>query len=319
MSSSRNGGARPTLPSIRDVFREELRSPPRTRPESPSLTLARLRVDDDVSSIQRGPPNHLGDVRSSYTSTSAVRRPSLPLPPSTPRSVPTYPSQVAYTYPHPSYSGPSPYIHQAQERTPTAGYQMHHPGIPYDSRYPPVHDHRLYARHPDNTPPLGSSYKHHDFQESSSSQTDLHIMDQSLPAGSKYECGYCGKGFNRPSSLKIHLNSHTGEKPFRCPVESCGRSFSVLSNMRRHARVHTQPSKDTSGDEGNDSHTHTRRGASPPKPGNAAPSLWHYRRDSSGSTSSSGSRRSYSVSSDSGDELDVPMPPGKRARASYAK
>ncbi|KAG7446316.1 uncharacterized protein BT62DRAFT_829378, partial [Guyanagaster necrorhizus] len=60
----------------------------------------------------------------------------------------------------------------------------------------------------------------------------------------KYECTYCGKGFNRPSSLKacfdIHINSHTGEKPFVCPVESCGRSFSVLSNMRRHARVHTQ-------------------------------------------------------------------------------
>ncbi|KAF9070117.1 hypothetical protein GYMLUDRAFT_141420, partial [Collybiopsis luxurians FD-317 M1] len=54
----------------------------------------------------------------------------------------------------------------------------------------------------------------------------------------KYECSYCGKGFNRPSSLKIHLNSHTGEKPFVCPVEGCGRSFSVLSNMRRHARVH---------------------------------------------------------------------------------
>ncbi|KDQ53471.1 hypothetical protein JAAARDRAFT_89965, partial [Jaapia argillacea MUCL 33604] len=54
----------------------------------------------------------------------------------------------------------------------------------------------------------------------------------------KYECSYCGKGFNRPSSLKIHLNSHTGEKPFQCPHEGCGRTFSVLSNMRRHARGH---------------------------------------------------------------------------------
>jgi len=32
--------------------------------------------------------------------------------------------------------------------------------------------------------------------------------------------------------LKIHA-------AFTCPLEGCGRSFSVLSNMRRHARVHT--------------------------------------------------------------------------------
>ncbi|KIJ18927.1 hypothetical protein PAXINDRAFT_166850 [Paxillus involutus ATCC 200175] len=60
------------------------------------------------------------------------------------------------------------------------------------------------------------------------------------PPTLKYECDYCGKGFTRPSSLKIHLNSHTGEKPFVCTFEGCGRSFSVLSNMRRHARVHTE-------------------------------------------------------------------------------
>lgn len=66
-------------------------------------------------------------------------------------------------------------------------------------------------------------------------------QDESLSgSASKYECAYCGKGFSRPSSLKvlqpfvtfwracsnvffycqIHLNSHTGEKrkvlPF-CP------------------------------------------------------------------------------------------------------
>lgn len=57
-----------------------------------------------------------------------------------------------------------------------------------------------------------------------------------LPA--KYECEYCGKFFNRPSSLKIHHNTHTGQKPFACVFPGCGRSFSVMSNMRRHARTH---------------------------------------------------------------------------------
>ncbi|KIJ49428.1 hypothetical protein M422DRAFT_135988, partial [Sphaerobolus stellatus SS14] len=54
----------------------------------------------------------------------------------------------------------------------------------------------------------------------------------------KYECHYCGKMFNRPSSLRIHHNTHTGEKPFVCSYPGCGRSFSVMSNMRRHARTH---------------------------------------------------------------------------------
>ncbi|KAI8084968.1 uncharacterized protein BX664DRAFT_249667, partial [Halteromyces radiatus] len=54
----------------------------------------------------------------------------------------------------------------------------------------------------------------------------------------KYQCPYCQKGFSRPSSLRIHTYSHTGEKPFTCPEPNCDRSFSVQSNMRRHIRVH---------------------------------------------------------------------------------
>ncbi|KAI9259043.1 hypothetical protein BY458DRAFT_517593 [Sporodiniella umbellata] len=54
----------------------------------------------------------------------------------------------------------------------------------------------------------------------------------------KYYCPYCKKPFNRPSSLRIHTYSHTGEKPFVCSEDGCGRQFSVQSNMRRHLRVH---------------------------------------------------------------------------------
>ncbi|KAF7337389.1 hypothetical protein MSAN_02265000 [Mycena sanguinolenta] len=34
----------------------------------------------------------------------------------------------------------------------------------------------------------------------------------------KHVCPTCSKRFNRPSSLRIHVNTHTGATPFRCPT-----------------------------------------------------------------------------------------------------
>ncbi|CAG8644945.1 9756_t:CDS:2, partial [Paraglomus occultum] len=58
----------------------------------------------------------------------------------------------------------------------------------------------------------------------------------------RYKCNTCQKRFTRPSSLQTHMYSHTGEKPFKCPFDGCGRHFSVVSNLRRHQKIHAAPS-----------------------------------------------------------------------------
>ncbi|KAJ1967549.1 hypothetical protein H4R34_006377, partial [Dimargaris verticillata] len=58
-----------------------------------------------------------------------------------------------------------------------------------------------------------------------------------------YKCNQCLKRFDRPSSLNVHMNSHTGDKPHVCEISGCGQRFSVRSNLRRHMRTRHRPER----------------------------------------------------------------------------
>ncbi|EJD55017.1 hypothetical protein AURDEDRAFT_109506 [Auricularia subglabra TFB-10046 SS5] len=49
-----------------------------------------------------------------------------------------------------------------------------------------------------------------------------------------HPCGMCHKSFDRPSTLRVHQRVHTLEKDYAC--DKCNKRFSVLSNMKRHAK-----------------------------------------------------------------------------------
>ncbi|KAJ2059327.1 hypothetical protein GGI17_004460 [Coemansia sp. S146] len=56
------------------------------------------------------------------------------------------------------------------------------------------------------------------------------------PKGKLYGCRQCGKTFARPSGLKTHSYSHTGEKPHKCGYRGCGKGFTTNSNRVRHEK-----------------------------------------------------------------------------------
>lgn len=65
------------------------------------------------------------------------------------------------------------------------------------------------------------------FRDNSTMRKHLHTHGPRV-----HVCAECGKGFVESSKLKRHQLVHTGEKPFQCTFEGCGKRFSLDFNLR---------------------------------------------------------------------------------------
>ncbi|CAG9763090.1 unnamed protein product [Ceutorhynchus assimilis] len=65
-----------------------------------------------------------------------------------------------------------------------------------------------------------------------------HVLNSKFPCHfRKYCCDICGKEMLK-KNLKIHMMSHTGEKPFECNY--CGKAFVTRKCLKLHTRIHTK-------------------------------------------------------------------------------
>ncbi|XP_064190875.1 human immunodeficiency virus type I enhancer-binding protein 2 homolog [Anguilla rostrata] len=70
---------------------------------------------------------------------------------------------------------------------------------------------------------------------------DTHKKEQRPKKPGKYICHYCGRACAKPSVLKKHIRSHTGERPYPCVP--CGFSFKTKSNLYKHRKSHAHAIK----------------------------------------------------------------------------
>ncbi|XP_075965342.1 uncharacterized protein LOC142969364 [Anarhichas minor] len=69
------------------------------------------------------------------------------------------------------------------------------------------------------------------------SQLLQHQRSEHAQKPSGFLCTECGRAFNSHSNLRIHLNVHTGARPYTC--SDCGKSFSQSGALKIHRRIHT--------------------------------------------------------------------------------
>lgn len=98
------------------------------------------------------------------------------------------------------------------------------------------------------TPKKHQMHSHHmnHIPHSATSTSAVYASEQSLGLLGKekpvHRCHICNRGFLNKSNIKVHLRTHTGEKPFRC--ETCAKAFRQKAHLIKHQQIHKRIGRD---------------------------------------------------------------------------
>lgn len=91
------------------------------------------------------------------------------------------------------------------------------------------------------SPSLPSSFEKYPQSGSEPAEEGYSKKEQKAKKPGRYICHYCGRACAKPSVLKKHIRSHTGERPYPCIP--CGFSFKTKSNLYKHRKSHAHAIK----------------------------------------------------------------------------
>ncbi|KAK9534041.1 hypothetical protein VZT92_009116 [Zoarces viviparus] len=152
-----------------------------------------------------------------------------------------------------SDSGKSPQLEDQHSRTQSASHQDHEassypeqPTKPFPIGRQKAVGHSVSAESPGPVSHRRSTSSPEVQQQCSHSGMDqlaeaASKVEQKPQKPGKYVCDYCGRACAKPSVLKKHIRSHTGERPYPCVP--CGFSFKTKSNLYKHRKSHAHAVK----------------------------------------------------------------------------